>query len=143
MARPKAKQKNPNRKSKSFDLTRSLVDACSLGDLTRIKALLHQGAKVNGVDVATGNTPLIAAVLGGHNAAITLLLDRAGCNVNMPNRAGMTVLHVLAETGNEDAALWLIQRGANINAKNALGCTPLDLSPKLAEMVASGAYLAE
>ncbi len=143
MARPKGKQKNPNRKSKSFDLTRSLVDACSLGDLTRIKALLSQGAKVNGVDVATGNTPLIAAVLGGHNGAITLLLDIAGCNVNMPNWAGMTVLHVLAETGNEEAALWLIQRGANVNCKNALGCTPLDLSPKLAEMVATGAYLAQ
>lgn len=139
VARPKAKQKNPNRRSKSLDLTRLLVEAAGKGDLTRMKSLVSQGAKVNGVDPVTGNTPLVAAVLSCNNEAIMFLLDHPDINVNKPTNTGSTVLHVLAETGNEDAAVWLIRRGANVNAKNSRGVTPLQLSAKLSDLVASGA----
>jgi hypothetical protein len=106
MARPKGKQKNPNRRSKSLDLTRALVEAASLGDVARMKALLSHGAKLNGTDAATGNTPLIAAVLVTHtkthlllnskyfcqkgcrNDAIMFLLDQPDINVNKPNLQG-------------------------------------------------------
>ena len=139
MARPKGKQKNPNRRSKSLDLTKLLVEAAARGNVPRIKELLGQGAKLNGVDPVTGNTALVAAVLACSNEAIMYLLDQPEINVNKPTSNGSTVLHVLAETGNDDAAVWLIRRGANVNAQNAGGVTPLELSPKLADLVSSGA----
>jgi actin-related protein len=140
MARPKAKQRNPNRRPGGSDLTSSLVDACKEGDLTRMKSLISQGAPVNKRCPKTGNTPLIAAVLSGSNIAIMFILDQPSVDLNVPNKAGDTVLHVLAATHNDDAAVWLIQRGADAAFKNALGQTPLDISISLQQAVANCAF---
>ena len=56
---------------------------------------------MNARDAQTGNTPLIAAVLGGHNVCIEFFLTQ-DCDLNMTNADGLTVLHILAKTGNED-----------------------------------------
>lgn len=48
-------------------------------------------------------------------------------NVNETDRAGNTALHVAACCHDGEAVRLLLDAGADMNARNALGFTPLDL----------------
>jgi ankyrin repeat protein len=60
-------------------------------------------------------------------AATTLLLD-GGADVNQTNESGETALHAAAAAGLTTVIQLLVDRGAALDAKNALGQTPLDLT---------------
>jgi len=49
-----------------------------------------------------------------------------GADVNAANNVGLTALHGAAFTGLDEVVRFLVQKGANINAKDASGQAPLD-----------------
>jgi len=109
--------------------------ACANGNLEIIKTLMEMGANANAEDNKLW-TPLICALARGHLATtMALLVEGKGMvNVNQTNGSGSGPLHYLArhmslsqeeETLWEEVFLMLIRQGAEVNATNVHGITPL------------------
>ena len=58
-------------------------------------------------------------------AVLRLLLDHPRIDVNVKTAENKTPLHIAALWGNEDALGLLVEQGANLNARNYRGQTPL------------------
>jgi hemoglobin len=105
-----------------------LHDASAQGNLRMVELLLRLGADPN-VGAPGGRTPLYCVanecdVTGGGN--IVRALVRAGAQVNAPGGAKRcTALHMAARRGNTEVAEALLNCGADINARDAAGDTPL------------------
>ena len=105
-----------------------LHDASAHGNLRMVELLLRLGADPN-VGLPGGRTPLYCVANecqvpgGGH---IVRALVRAGAQVNAPIGAKRcTALHLAARRGNTEVAQALLDCGADINAQDATGVTPL------------------
>lgn len=106
------------------------------GDVPTMKLLLANGADPS-IPGADGSTPLIvAAGLGRVDketrvpessvlAAVELALEQQGNDLQTANEAGHTALHAATRAGLDETVRYLVGRGADINAKNKLGETPL------------------
>jgi uncharacterized protein len=116
-----------------------LLRAARAADIPAIKLLLADGARTDLPQIA-GVTPLLAAAgLGASGVdtrgtlrtepqmieTIQLLLS-AGSNVNEVDGQGRTALHGAALGGRNDIVKLLAARGANLQARDARGLTPLD-----------------
>ena len=89
-------------------------------------ALIGRGADVNAAD-RDGTTPLMAASRRSDNddvAIATALLD-AGANLNPRDCTGCTALAAAVWAQNDKLAMFLVKRGANVNAADFKGRTPL------------------
>jgi uncharacterized protein len=119
--------------------TTPLLRAARSGDVAAMSLLIERGALVDLPQVA-GATPLMVAVgLGASSidtrgkfrtgldalAAAQVLLD-AGAAVNARDRNGRSALHAAAAQGYSDVVKLLVERGADIGAKDADGVTPVD-----------------
>ena len=90
-------------------------------DLNEIaKLLIKKGANVN-LKADFGYTPLMLAT----NTAIAELLIKNGANVNATHQYG-TVFHIAAGVENRSVTRWFMDNGADVNAKDDNGNTPLD-----------------
>ena len=101
-----------------------LHDAAREGDLAAVEAALAQGAEIDppGDD---GETPLILAILAGHDAVAQLLIDK-GADVMARNEGGLTPLHAAAYTGSKSVAELLLDSGAALeDTANKAGATAL------------------
>jgi ankyrin repeat protein len=103
-----------------------------------LQALLTAGAD-HRLTTDDGTTPLMAAAGIGHRsyqptlkrgerspnaeAAVKVLVD-AGAEVNAANEADYTALHAAAFRGWNEVVEYLIEHGANINARDFRGRTP-------------------
>jgi ankyrin repeat protein len=83
-------------------------------------ALIDCGANIDARN-KKGRTPLLTAVMGGPHEIVRLLLSKGAKHDAMDNW-GYTALHL---TYSEDVAMALIDCGANIEARNKKGLTPL------------------
>jgi len=105
-----------------------LHEAAAAGSLTILEVLLSLGADANAAD-GGGHTPLYSvgnecAVAGGGN--IVRALIRAGAKVDANDGVKRcTALHMAARRGNVEVAEALLDCGANIEARDSLGETPL------------------
>jgi ankyrin repeat protein len=115
----------------------SIVDACSVGDELRVRQLLAQGVSPNVPDITTGQTALLCACCNAQNAIVSILVNDFGADLNAVGRNGASVVHVLVESGNYDAALWMVRRGANLNVKDVRGRTAVSISSEFAALVAN------
>ena len=70
-------------------------------------------------------TPLHHAANGGHVEVIELLLEQRGIEVDARDKWEWTPLHYAARTGRGHAAARLMDAGADVNARNRKGHTPL------------------
>ena len=103
--------------------SRALLDAAEAGNLAEVRALLQWGTPPDARD-AIGMTPLMAAVIHGHEGVAGLLLAR-GADVNAADDRGVTIL-MLAANNNRAALLQtLLSRGAHVNARTQAGWTAL------------------
>ncbi|NOU21977.1 MAG: hypothetical protein HOO93_09330 [Methyloglobulus sp.] len=104
-----------------------LIAAVLGGDMAIVEMLLEAGAKTDGKWGALG-TPLHAAAHQGNLAIAELLLHR-GADVNAVDCCnGTTVLNTAVEMSNPNTEKFvslLLDWGANVNAKDGSGRTPL------------------
>jgi len=68
--------------------------------------------------------PLHAAIVSRDIQKCKLLLDE-DINVSARNELGETSLHIAAKHGIEEITILLIKKGADVNAKDYVGWTPL------------------
>jgi ankyrin repeat protein len=137
-ARPDARlvKATPARRlSDDVGLTRSLVGATPLwlaaffGHAEIVSILAAAGADLN-AGANDGSTPLMAAI--GRNPQTAVLVARrlldAGADVNASDENGATVLHRAVTAGFTDVVRLVAEKGANLEARNRQGQTPLMLA---------------
>jgi len=109
-----------------------LHDACALGKLLQVEALLMQGVRVNAADQRAGrsaSTPLMAAAAcaggGRRGKAVRIVVDRLlrepGVKINAKNSQGATCLMIAAANGSMELCKTLIREGADKNSKDSRG----------------------
>ena len=110
--------------------------AARANDTEVMRVLLEHGADPL-IPTANGTTPLMMAAGVGHEPGITrsaeheafeavYLLAELGGDVNAVNEAGDTALHGAAWRERADSVVqFLVDRGADVDAKNHRGWTPL------------------
>jgi ankyrin repeat protein len=91
-----------------------LQSAAQSGKLAVVKALLENGAAVDGLR-QPGPTPLMFAADNGHKAVIDLLLSK-GAKADAQSDNGVTALHLASRKGYEAVAKALLAAGAPVNA---------------------------
>jgi ankyrin repeat protein len=111
------------------------LQAAKLGDIPYMRLLLANGADAS-IGTEEGATPLMAAAgvgiwqvgeSAGTNEdafeAVKICFE-AGNDVNAVDANGYTALHGAAHRGSTDIVRFLVEKGAKLNAVNALGWTP-------------------
>jgi len=91
------------------------VQACSRGDLQRVKTCLGLGMDVNAKHGGQGFFPLFAASQEGHLHIVKLLLEQ-GADVNAQKNNGSSSLFVASANGHLHVIKFLLEQGADINA---------------------------
>ena len=88
--------------------------------------MLSKGADINGTDDFKGETALQFAAFSGRIEIVKLLLSR-GANVNVNSGSeGATPLHqVIGGGAQHDLIKLLVAEGADLNARDKSGLTPL------------------
>jgi ankyrin repeat protein len=110
----------------------ALHSAAAAKNGTRLTSmLLGAGADVN-IGDKKGVTPLIYAASYEHQHSVPAmaLLLQASALINAVDNLGDTALHKAVAAGHTTNAEFLVQQGANINAVNAAGQSPLHLVPQ-------------
>lgn len=111
-----------------FLLGRTIHQAVEAGDMTRIRALLLSDASLVNLPDATGLTPLHIAAANGNVALVAeLLAYHADVNAHDATH-GVTPLHLAARNGHHQIAKLLLEHGANPQALDHQGKTPLMLA---------------
>lgn len=98
--------------------TISLYRAIQAGDLNQIKRHLHHDTDINQVD-REGQMPLHVAAERGRLVISRMLIDH-GAQLDAHNRSGHTALEVAVLSGKIQVAQLLRQRGATLDAQSLL-----------------------
>ncbi|CAG0911479.1 unnamed protein product, partial [Cyprideis torosa] len=99
--------------------------ACVMGHVSVARDLVAHGADVNTKD-RRGWTPLIGASDGGHVETVEFLVREAKADVEgRENITGCTALAVAAWKGHTHVMEILLAAGAEMNARDSDGLTPL------------------
>jgi ankyrin repeat protein len=110
-----------------------VADAAMRHDVTKLKALLRQGADVNAAQ-GDGMTALHWAAMNGDAEAVTILVA-AGARLEAVTRNGSySPLHLAARGANLSTVRALLDGGANVNAATSSGgATPLHFAASLGD----------
>ena len=114
--------------------------AAYTGDLRGIKSLLEKDGPVDSLE---GLTLLHAASAGGHIDVVEYLIAEGFEATATTEDNKTTPLHLVAVSGHEEVAGLLIDKGANVNAKDGRGCAPLYLAAQYGDIEVAQALLAE
>jgi uncharacterized protein len=106
-----------------------VFEAAALGDVPQLRTLLDADPALVGAWSADGFTPLHFAAFFGHPAAAGLLIER-GADLEVPARneeiAGAArPLHSATAAGRREVCVVLLDAGADVNARQHAGYTPL------------------
>jgi hypothetical protein len=98
--------------------------AAQRGDKEAAEYFLAHGADVNAKDPKQGRTPLRLAAEAGHMDVFKVLLDY-NADINAKTKQEDTTLHRAAVYSNREMVDFLLDNGANIEAEDMYGYTPL------------------
>lgn len=98
--------------------------AAELGDPMILQFLIEKGAKVTTL-TTDYETPLHLAALNGHVECLNTLLRCTHIHVDTKDKFGSSSLHLAVKKSHFDVARRLLERGADIHAKDASLSTPL------------------
>lgn len=109
---------------------KDLYDIVHEGDLKKVVDWIDRYPEHLNAQIRDGYTPLHVACIFGHEAIVDYLVTHyALVNVNAENPSRATPLHLAVNYRDEDAAdrmaKMLIANGAELNAKQSEGLTPL------------------
>lgn len=111
----------------------TLKEALLTGSIEKMRLLLERGAKVDGIHKDPDIRPRTAfcdAIVAGRMDLAQLLLEY-GANINITwTVRSITPLHIAVNAGNVNAATFLLENKADVNAKDWLGDTPLHYAAK-------------
>lgn len=122
-------QADPNTPNKdgSTPLTKAITSAFVSKDnrreLTLASILVSHGGKLT-----TNSHVLHDAARRGNMDVMNFLLQQQIIDINAPGRQGLSPLHFASRSGKLEAAHALLNTGANPNALDRMGKTPLDLA---------------
>jgi ankyrin repeat protein len=123
------------------DVDAPVADAAQTGDLEQVRALLREGEDVNAAQ-GDGMTALHWAAYRGDLDMIEVLVY-GGSNLEAVTRvADYTPLLVALRTGHGDAAVLLIDAGANPRVTTTTGVTPLHFAAGAGQTQAVAALIA-
>ena len=112
----------------SLDL--QLWQACGLGRLGAVEALLKEGANPN---FATEHASCLHLASGYGHVSVVQALLAAGAHIDADNGKMMaaTALHAAAGFGNLNVVKVLVEAGANVSIRNSKGLSPSDMARNL------------
>jgi ankyrin repeat protein len=128
-------EKNADVHSKDKDGMSPLLGAAEAGSIQAVRLLLNNGADATSKTI-DGQTALLLAAgseSSDSNALgeiLTLLLEETGANIESKDDSGYTSLLMAAEIGNARAVSLLLEKGADINAKDTKERIALSLRPQ-------------
>ena len=103
-----------------------IFEAAALGRADRVRVLLDGDASAAGALAGDGFHALGLAAYFKQPAIVRLLLDRgADPNQAAGNAAKVTALHAAVSSNQLQAAEWLLDAGADVNARQQMDYTPL------------------
>ena len=104
----------------------SVFEACTVGALSRVKALVEQQPELINAYAPDGFQPLGLAAFFGHTGIVEYLLQK-GAEVNSPSHNAMRVMPLHSAIANKRTAIvqLLLDHGADVNATQADNFTPL------------------
>lgn len=102
-----------------------LIYSAQRGYLENVKVLLANGANVDYRNPSTGLSALSAACAEGHLPVVKYLVKNGHADVNLPDTAGRTPLFYALEKDQVETLRFLLTSGANPNAKDHAGVSPL------------------
>jgi len=103
-----------------------VFEAAAFGRTGRLKAILDEGASMANAYASDGFYPLGLAAFYGHEEAANLLLSR-GADPDLAARNPMKVraIHAASASGSVSIVRALLEAGADVNAPQEKGFTPL------------------
>lgn len=110
------------------DANREFIRAAKSGNVEKLQVLFKADRKVIHARDTDGSTALHCAAWKGHRAIVDFLL-RAGAALDLHSNNehwGTTPLHAAAHANQAAIAKMLIDKGADVNARDKAGRTPLD-----------------
>ena len=101
-------------------------EAAALGENDRLRTILDENPEMANAFAPDGHTPLGLAAFFGPPSTATVLIER-GASVSVASRNEMKVqpLHAAVAARNRETAEALLDRGADPNARQQVGYTPL------------------
>jgi uncharacterized protein len=99
--------------------------AAFFGNKETVEALLEAGADVNQASRESMKVSALFSAAAALRPDIAAMLLASGANPNLRAEGGLTVVHVVAISGQLDLAAILLEHGADLNAKDDAGKTPL------------------
>jgi len=111
------------RTNKSHITILAVFGVLNVSEHETILQRVRNGLDINAVD-SGGRTLLMEAVIKGDHTLVDILLAN-GADPNMRDRRNWTPLHFAAQSYDADSVHKLVEHGAEINAQNDFGNTPI------------------
>ena len=143
MSSPRSQEKSQVRKKggkvkpqvSHLNLSLQLLEAIQQGKAKIIKRLLDSRVDIN-VVTESGQSPLLLACSlkesVNREKITSLLLDR-GCQINLPDRAGVTALMIAVDSQDESLVSKLLEKGADVGLSDFEGNTALCHAAKIGD----------